>query len=59
MELYNKDFRYTDIAMQLDTEAGSAIAPIFKKYFEMGISPREISHLVILAVLELELQTIL
>lgn len=52
-------FRMNSDATELDREAISALLPIFKKYFDMGYSPREIAHVIHGVATDLELGTIL
>lgn len=42
--LYNKDYRYTQDAMDLDQQTFLALKNIWDKFIAMGYSPREISH---------------
>lgn len=59
VQLYNKDWRYTDVASALDQEVHNALNPIFKKYEELGCSPREMSHVMCAAIIDLELMAVL
>ena len=43
--LYNEDHRYNPEAEDLSYETIESIKPIFKKYQNMGFSPREIAHI--------------
>jgi hypothetical protein len=44
--LFNDDERYTSIALDLDLEASRVIAPLFKKYIQLGFSIREIEYVI-------------
>lgn len=57
--LYNNEYRYTPEADSLSREVILVICPIFKKYVEMGYSPREISHIMNGCILEEELCSVL
>lgn len=59
VELYNGDWRYTDVASAIDRKVNEALRPIFKEYIELGCSPREISHVMSAAVIDLELISVL
>lgn len=57
--LYNEVHRYTPEAVVLDDDARNLIAPLFKRYAEMGYSPREISQIIQRAVFDIELLEVL
>ncbi len=57
--LYDRNFRYTDRAVQMDVEAGAALKPIFSAAVEAGYNPREIARLLMQTVNELEMESIL
>lgn len=59
VQLYNKDWRYTDVASTIDQEVNKALEPVFKKYMELGCSPRELSHVMGAAIIDLELMAVL
>ena len=48
--LYDKDERYTDDALEIDTETNNAISAIFKKWLARGYKVREITGLLHTAV---------
>jgi hypothetical protein len=52
LRLFNKDERYTPIALDLDLEAGNLLRPLFRKYIEMGFPIREIEYIIERAVLD-------
>lgn len=45
MELFDKDDRYTDIALELDRAIALAIGPIFREYVRQGGSPRTLAYI--------------
>ena len=59
VSLYNKHWRYTDVASAIDQEANKALEPIFKKYRELGCSPREMAHVMCATITDLELMAVL
>ncbi len=50
---------YTTEALQLSDQVDKTLRPIFEKYKNLGLSYREISHLIILAVTGLQCQNVL
>lgn len=54
-----KDNRYTKDAEQLDNDATDFLLDLFKEYTKKGYSPREISHVLQLAVFSMELTFVL
>jgi hypothetical protein len=57
--LYREIFRYTDDADRLDYSVMQLLRPIFDIYVKAGYSPREISHLIMGTITELELSAVL
>lgn len=57
--LYDKNFRWTPEASALDTRIHEALQPLFEEYVAKGYSPREISHVVHGASMQLELMAVL
>jgi hypothetical protein len=58
--LYSKpNYRMNDDAFKLNDEVTAAIRPIVKKYEDLGYSPREISHLISLAMIDIELESLI
>lgn len=55
----DKYYGYTPAATALDMEAIKLIEPLFKKYLDIGHSPREISQIISVAVNMLECETLL
>ena len=55
--LFDKNGRYTPIALELDREAFDVLEPFFQKYEEF--SPRDVAHILSLAVSDLECGCIL
>jgi len=58
-KIYTTDFRYTENSIIIDKAFYNIIAPVFKKYTEVGYSPRELAHLVKSVVTDLELEAVL
>lgn len=52
-------FRMNEDARALDREFSKVVRPIFKKYLDMGYSPREISHILYGIALDEELDAVL
>lgn len=46
---HEKHYTYTDDANQLDLEASNLVRPLFKKYVDLGYSPREIAQIIAVA----------
>jgi hypothetical protein len=57
--LYDKNDRYTYDASALSFDTNFVLKNIFKKYVNLGYSPREIAHIMITDVHDLELDAIL
>jgi hypothetical protein len=53
--LYDKNAKYTHEANVFEMKIENAIRDIFNEYVEHGYSPRELSHLAMGAVFQLEL----
>jgi len=45
--LFTENEHFTDVAMQIDTEAACALRPIIKKFLAEGYNIREICHVLI------------
>ena len=45
MELFNKDERYTDVAIEFDRQISIAIEPIFRAYIAQGASTRTLAYI--------------
>jgi hypothetical protein len=57
--LYNKDYRYTSDAEEIDRRALAALQGIFNDMVARGYNPREIAHVIHAVVFDLELNAIL
>jgi len=55
--LFDKNSRYTPIALELDREAFDVLEPFFQKYKEF--SPREVAHILSWVVSDLECECVL
>jgi hypothetical protein len=58
MSVFRKDYRYTPDATAIEGEICVALGTIFDKYVGEGKSPREVSHLVMLMAMELEMEAV-
>lgn len=58
MEIYDKDERYTDVAISFTNAIDAAITPIFKQYIKHGAKVRELSHVAHGLVTEIELMNL-
>ena len=57
--LFNEDGRYSMDANAIEYKATAYLRPMFKFYVQEGYSPREISHLIMLASLTIEMEELL
>lgn len=57
--LYDDTGRYTDEANELDNKARYILTNIFETAVSQGASPREVSHLLMSVVFELELDAVI
>jgi hypothetical protein len=57
--IFRDDERYSDVANTLDEETHALLKPLFQRYVSEGYSPRQISHLMHLTVLDLETTSVL
>lgn len=59
MNLFDKDFRYTEAASSIDEKTENALKKIFEDSVKEGASPREVSHIMIATIHSLELYHVL
>lgn len=59
MSLFNKDARYVVDGTTLDINTFEALQPIFDAYIKMGHSPREIAHVMMLTIFDIECSAVL
>lgn len=57
--LFTENHKYTDQALTLGSETSKALEDIFKKYIDLGYSPREIAHLMHQEITDIELMEVL
>lgn len=57
--LYDKNFRYTDLARNLEGDVGPLVRSVFSAWVAKGFSPREISHIIQLVVFDAEMTNVL
>jgi hypothetical protein len=57
--MYDKDFRYTATATEIDSYTYHALHIMFEEFVERGFSPRDIAHVMHAAVTDLELSAVL
>lgn len=58
-QMYDKDFRYTKDAAEIDSYVNAALRVIFEEFVARGFSPRDIAHVMQAAVTDLELSAVL
>jgi len=58
-EMFNDDSRYREAATMIDEQTNRALRDIFKFWIQEGYCARQISHVMLLAVHDLELESIL
>lgn len=58
-KLFSNNSRYTPEAMALTRRMDEILIPLFKECIEKGYSPREISHVLILSIIDAENEIIL
>jgi len=59
MELFDKDDRYTGIALEFDRQITLAIEPIFREYVQQGGSPRTLAYIANGAIFDVHLNIML
>ncbi len=59
MSLFDANNKYKVDAQDLDADVSAELQGYFQKYVELGYSPREISHIIMLAVMGLEMEFML
>lgn len=57
--MYNKDFRYTATAYEINAYTNSALQVIFGEFVVQGFSPRDIAHVMHAAITDLEREAVL
>jgi len=58
-KMFNDEDRYGVAAGQIDEQTNAALKTIFKFWFDEGYSARDIAHVMLLAVHDLELESVL
>jgi len=58
-EMFNDDSRYNEAATAIDEQTNRALKDIFSFWIKEGYCARQISHIMLLAVHDLELESIL
>jgi hypothetical protein len=58
-EMYNDDNRYNEDALIIDEQTNTALKTIFDFWIKEGYGPREISHVMMETVHEIELESVL
>lgn len=60
MELFDKDHRYTALALEFDREVTGALTPIFEQWqLAHNASPRELAYIASMAVSDIHLELLL
>lgn len=54
MDFYDDNYKYTELAMELDEKAMKFLDELFSDYLDKGCLPRDISDIIINAVLFVE-----
>src|SRR5260221_2035736 len=54
----SEDQRYTEAACDLSEVTGNCVSYLFREYIQKGYPPREISHVIISAVFDIELRAV-
>jgi len=57
--MFNDDGRYGEAARIIDEQTNTALRIIFEFWVKEGYGPRDISHVMLLAVHDLELESVL
>lgn len=57
--LYDDNARYTDDAQELENRASQCLSSLFDDWLARGYSPRDISNVMTLLVLDLEMTSVL
>jgi hypothetical protein len=57
--MYDKDFRYTATATEIDNYTYAALSVMFQEFAERGFSPRDIAQVMRAAVTDMELSAVL
>lgn len=57
--LFDKDYRYTEKALEISHKTEQALKELFKKYVQEEYSPREIAHVMQMCVTDFELDAVL
>ena len=57
--MFNDDDRYGEAATIIDEQTNAALKTIFEFWLKEGYGPRDISHIMLLAVHDLELESVL
>lgn len=58
-EMFNDDNKYNEAALIIDEQTNTALKTIFDFWVKEGYGPREISHVMIATVHEIELESVL
>jgi len=57
--MFNENGRYKEAGIIINEQTYKALKPIFNYWLEEGYGPREISHIMLLATHDLELESVL
>lgn len=57
--LFDENFKYTNVANQIEHRCSPMIVDTFSKYYNLGFSPREIAVVLHNLITEVELETII
>lgn len=59
LPMYDQDCRQLRVAVELDNQTCAAVFPMFQNLIKEGYSPRDISHVILLSVMECEMSSLL
>jgi hypothetical protein len=57
--MFTESGQYTELASDIDFQTGQLIRPLFEDWMKVGYSPRDIAHVLIHAVMGVELEQML
>ena len=55
-DLFNENNRYKRDAQNLNVEAIALLKPLFDEYIKKEYKPREISHIIMLSIMDIEME---
>jgi hypothetical protein len=55
-KMFTESGQYTDLASDIDFQTSQLIRPLFEGWMKVGYSPRDIAHIMLHAVMAVELE---